>query len=127
MGSVPAPGPPCTNTTGIPSGFPDSSKYTECSAETASMPLLRASMGGNRGTGPSGSEGEGGIVRLEAPRARAGLPIHELVQAGEVTRARPLLGPESREVLRVHLAVDQPNPAGLHPAHEHHERALARV
>ena len=38
-GVAPAPGPPCKNTTGIPSGFPDCSQYITCSPSRGKRPL----------------------------------------------------------------------------------------
>src|SRR5262249_42755270 len=44
---LPAPGPPCRKTAGIPSARPHSSQYIECSASSCSMPLARGSISGN--------------------------------------------------------------------------------
>src|SRR6266581_3613624 len=48
FGVLPAPGPPCRKTTGIPAGSPLSSQYIECVASRRSMPLARGSISGNR-------------------------------------------------------------------------------
>src|SRR6266436_2092694 len=47
LGELPAPGPPCRNTAGIPFGLPHSSQYIERIASSRSIPLARGSISGN--------------------------------------------------------------------------------
>jgi hypothetical protein len=44
----PAPGPPCTTTTGLPVGFPDCCQYMQCPSPTSSIPETVTGLGGNR-------------------------------------------------------------------------------
>src|SRR3954469_551302 len=46
FGGLPAPGPPCRNTIGMPRALPHSSQYIEWTASSRSMPLRRGSISG---------------------------------------------------------------------------------